>query len=186
MAFMKRLIENLPLILGIAALLLAPMAQAEKADRSKPINVEADSVKVDDVNKVAIYEGHVVMTQGTLMITADRVEVHQDDKGAVSGVATGQPVYFRQKMEASSEYAEGWADRIDYDGQGEKIKLIGHARLKRGIDELRGDQITYDNVTEFFQAKGNTTGAPGRVHAVIRPRNGADASAAPSPAAAKP
>ncbi|MEW5770648.1 MAG: lipopolysaccharide transport periplasmic protein LptA [Pseudomonadota bacterium] len=162
------------LLLCLAVALAAP-AHAERADRGKPINVEADSVKVDDIKKVAVYEGHVVMTQGTLMITAERIEVRQDDKGEVFGTALGKPIYFRQKMEASSEFAEGWAERIDYDGASGKLVLAGQARLKRGIDELRGEQISYDSRSEFFQAKGGSGGPSGRVRAVIRPRNGAPA-----------
>lgn len=180
MEAMKRPVETLVLCLGILAFI--PAAQAEKADRDKPINVEADSVKVDDVKRVATYEGHVVLSQGTLMINADRIEVRQDDKGVVSGLATGSPVYFRQKMEASSEFAEGWAARIEYDSQGDKIKLMGQARLKRGIDELRGEQITYDSRSEFFQAKGGTSGTSGRVRAVIRPRNSGNSSGTTSSA----
>jgi lipopolysaccharide export system protein LptA len=165
---MRRLIETL--LLSLAILMMVPSAQAERADRDKPINVEADSVRMDDVKKVAVYEGHVVLTQGTLMITADRIEVRQDDQGVVSGLATGKPVYFRQKMESGAEFAEGWAERIEYDGQGNKIRLTGQARLKRGIDELRGDTISYDSSTEFFQARGGASGTSGRVRAVIRPR----------------
>lgn len=175
---MRKAVEILLLGLGILAISFA--AQAERADRDKPINVEADSVRMDDVKKVATYEGHVVMTQGSLMITADRIEVRQDDKGVVSGLATGKPVYFRQKMDASDEFAEGWAERIEYDGQGHKIKLMGQARLKRGIDELRGELITYDSASEFFQAKGGNSGASGRVRAVIRPRANDGAATAPA------
>lgn len=178
MEAMRRTVEIL--LLGMIVLTFGQAAQAEKADRERPINVEADSVRVDDVKKVASYEGHVVMTQGTLMITADRIEVRQDDKGVVSGLATGKPVYFRQKMEASSEFAEGWADRIEYDGQSDKIKLMGQARLKRGIDELRGELITYDSASEFFQAKGGSSGASGRVRAVIRPRTSGTATTVPA------
>lgn len=184
MEAMKRPAELL--LLCLVAWAAIPAAHAERADRDKPINVEADSVRMDDVKKVATYDGHVVLTQGTLMITADRIEVRQDDKGVVSGLATGNPVYFRQKMEASSEYAEGWAERIEYDGQGDKIRLLGQARLKRGIDELRGNLITYDSSSEFFQAKGGTSGASGRVRAVIRPRNNANTSGTPTAVPAKP
>ncbi len=164
---MKTIIEIALVCLG---LLVALPALAERADREKPINVEADSVKVDDMKRVAVYEGHVVMTQGTLMINANRVDIQQDAKGVVTGFATGKPVYFRQKMDASNELAEGWADNVEYDGQAGTIKLMGQARLKRGIDELRGEQITYDSNTEFFQAKGSTNGGNGRVRAVLRPR----------------
>lgn len=167
---MNRMIVKL-LLPALGVLLLhVGGARAEKADRHKPINVEADSARMDDVKKVAIYEGHVVMTQGTLLIEADRIEVRQESKGMVSGQATGNPVYFRQKLDASDEFAEGWAQRIEYDGQGETIKLMGQARLKRGIDELRGNLITYDSTKEFFQAQGGSAGTPGRVRAVIRPR----------------
>ena len=171
MPTMNRKIARLLLPALCAALLLhVGGVRAEKADRDKPINVEADRVRMDDIKKVAIYEGHVVLTQGTLLIEADRIEVRQDSKGVVSGQATGNPVYFRQKMDASDEFAEGWAQRIEYDGQGETIKLMGQARLKRGIDELRGNLITYDSTKEFFQAQGGSAGTPGRVRAVIRPR----------------
>jgi lipopolysaccharide export system protein LptA len=160
-------------------LLAAPSAWAEKADRDKPVNVEANSLRVDDAKKVAVYEGHVVMTQGTLMITADRIDVRQDDQGFSSGEAHGKPAYFRQKMDGKDEFAEGWAERIDYDGRGDKLKLTGQARLKRGEEELRGSLITYDGATEYYQAQGGVSGAPGRVRAVIRPKNNNTPAAKP-------
>jgi lipopolysaccharide export system protein LptA len=154
----------------VCLLALALPAHAEKADREKPVNVEADSVRVDDVKRVSVYEGHVILTQGTLMITADRIDVRQDEQGLASGEAVGKPAYFRQKMDNSEEYAEGWAQRVEYDSRVEKLKLIGQARLKRGIDELRGQLITYDGMTEYYQAVGSTSAGPGRVRAVIRPK----------------
>jgi lipopolysaccharide export system protein LptA len=147
-------------------------AWAEKADKDKPVNLESDSARMDDIQKLAIYEGHVVLTQGTLLITAERIDVRQDEHGFSSGEAAGKPVYFRQKMEGSDEYAEGWANRLEYDGRAEKLKLIGQARLKRGEDDLRGNLITYDGKTESFQAQGSISGSPGRVRAVIRPKTG--------------
>jgi len=72
-------------------LLLTPLAHAEKADKTKPVNVEADSVRVEDAKKTAVYEGHVVLTQGTLMMTADRIDVRQDEQGFSSGDASGKP-----------------------------------------------------------------------------------------------
>ncbi len=163
----------------ICLLALTPPAWAEKADRDKPVNIEANTLKADDIKKVAIYEGKVILTQGTLMITADRLEVRQDEQGFSSGDADGKPAYFRQKMDpkpgekgdAQGEYAEGWADRIEYDGRGDKLRLVGQAKLKRGEEELRGNLITYDGTTEYFQAQGSISGSPGRVKAVIRPKN---------------
>ena len=153
-----------------ALLLLAWPVHAEKADKSKPINLEADSVRVEDAKKTAIYEGHVVMTQGTLMMTADRIDVRQDGQGFATGDASGKPVYFRQKMEGRDEFAEGWADRILYDGRADKLRLSGEARLKRGDEELRGNLIIYDARSEFYQAQGSSNGVRGRVRATILPK----------------
>ena len=114
-----------------------------------------------------------------LLFTADRIEVRQDDRGFSNGDAVGKPAFFRQKLdpkagvkpEAGAEYAEGWAERIEYDGRGDKLRLVGQARLKRGEEELRGNLITYDGATSFYQAQGSISGSPGRVRAVIRPKN---------------
>jgi len=185
---MKKRTEILLISFWIIGLLTAWPVHAERADRDKPINVEADSVKMDDVKKSATYEGRVVLSQGTLMLTAERVEVRQNENNVITGVATGSPVYFRQKMDVSGDLAEGWAEQIEYDGQTNKLKLIsttGQARLKKGVDELRGNQIVYDSATEFFQAKGNG-GAASRVHAVIRPKPPTVPQEAPVQPAAKP
>lgn len=166
-------------LFALLALLVLPWpAAAERADRDKPIQIEADRLKVDDVRKISVYEGHVVLTQGTLMITAQRIDIRQDEQGMTSGEAQGKPAYFRQRMDpkpgakadAPGEYVEGWAERIEYDGRGDKLRLIGQARLLRGEDELRGNLITYDGVTGHYQAQGGIGGAPGRVRAVIRPK----------------
>ena len=162
------------LIGSLVASLMAPgLAVAERGDRDKPINIEADSVKVDDIKKTALYEGHVVLSQGTLSIQADRIDIRENEKGQITALAEGKPAHFRQKMDQSPEYAEGWAEQIDYDGRGETLKLNGQARLKRGIDEVRGNQIVYEASTDIFQAVGGANGKPGRVRAVIRPKTSA-------------
>jgi len=93
---------------GIAcAMLAAAGARAEKADRDKPVTIEADRVSVDDVKKVQTFEGNVQLVKGTLVIRAERIVVTQDDDGYQRGVATGSasvPPRFRQKREGLDEY----------------------------------------------------------------------------------
>lgn len=157
---------------GMCAALLAFSAHAEKADRDKPVNLEADTVTLDDIKKVSVYQGNVVMTQGTLMLRADRVQVTQNAKGLDKVDATGSPVAFRQKMDGSDEFIEGFADRVEFDGVNRQLELIGQARLRRGSDELRGTQISYNANTEFFKVVGQPGAKTpsGRVRAVIRPK----------------
>lgn len=161
-----------PALVLFMALLAGQPAFAERADRDKPMNIEADSARMDDVRKLAIYEGKVVMTQGTLWLSADRVDVRQDPEGFTSGVAVGKPVQFRQKLEGRDEFAEGWADRIEYDARQEVVRLIGNARLKKGEEELRGSLVTYNAKNEQFHATGSLPGqTKGRVRAVILPKS---------------
>jgi lipopolysaccharide export system protein LptA len=157
-------------MLGIA--LLAAPAHAEKADRDKPVNLEADTVTLDDIRKVGVYQGNVILSQGTLMLRADRVQVTQNADGLERVSATGRPVAFRQKLDDREEFIEGFADRIEYNGVTSQLELIGQARLRRGTDELRGAQISYNANTEFYKVVGEPGAQTpsGRVRAVIRPK----------------
>ncbi len=166
-----------------AGILTAP-AYAEKADRDKPVNLEADTVTLDDLKKISVYQGNVVLNQGTLMVRADRVQVTQNASGLDQVSAAGRPVTFRQKLDGREEYIEGFADRIEYNNVSSQLELIGEARLRRGVDELRGAQISYNANTEFYKVVGqpNAQTPSGRVRAVIRPKPRAG-QAAEQPAA---
>jgi len=164
-------------LLGIAAAGLPDQeARAERADREQPVNLEADRVELDDTRKEATFHGNVTLTQGTLMIKADKIIVKQDDSGFQYGIAYGKPAYFRQKREGFEDFIEGFSERLEYDGRADKVQMFTNARIQRGGDEVRGDYISYDATTEFFQVLGGgktaaTPGNPqGRVRAVIQPK----------------
>lgn len=176
-------------LLGVLAVLALPAA-AEKTDREKPVNLEADRVTIDDAKQIAVFEGNVLLTQGTMQIRGERMEVRQDKDGFKQGTTVGSPAYFRQKREGYDEFIEGWADRIEYDGRAETLQMFTRAQLKRGQDEVRGNYISYDARTEFFQVTGGTKptapGGPGeRVRAVIQPKPKEPPAAAP-PVTLKP
>jgi lipopolysaccharide export system protein LptA len=165
---MKTVVSSLILAL---ACLASTTALAEKADRTRPIQIEADAVRMDDAKKSAVYEGNVMLSQGSLSIAADRIEVHQDDQGMARGEATGQPVHFRQKLEGREEYLDARAKRVEYDARSETMRLTGNAWISQGSDELRGGVIVYDVRTERYQAQGaSEDNKQGRVRAMIRPR----------------
>lgn len=165
-----------------AALLAGYMpAYAEKADKTKPVNLEADTVTMDDINKTSLYMGNVILIQGTLVLRADQVQARQNDQGLQSVTAIGRPVAFRQKTDGRDEYLEGYADRVEFDNVTSQLELIGNARLRRGQDELRGAQISYNGNTEFYKVIGqlNAQSPAGRVRAVIRPKSAAGGAPAP-------
>ncbi len=176
-------------MLALAALLL-PVAHAEKADRDKPVNVESDRVTVDDAKQLTLFEGRVILTQGTMLIRGDRMEVRQDKEGFKHGTVWGNQAYFKQKREGLNEYVEGWGERIEYDSRADKVQLFTRAAMKKGDDDVAGDYISYDATTEFFQvigggAKAATANNPdGRVRTVLQPKAKTQASAAPAPPSA--
>ena len=158
-----------------ACMLAISAAHAEKGDRDKPIHLEADRVTVDDAKQIATFIGNVVLTQGTMVIRGDRLEVRQDKEGFRHGTTWGNLAYIRQKRDAMDEYVEGWAERIEYDSRADKVQMFNRAIMKRGEDEVRGNYISYDITTEFFQVvggatKGASTGGDGRVRAIMQPK----------------
>lgn len=166
-----------PVAVLLAALLGTPPASAEKVDRSLPLTIEADkSSTVDLAKQVVVFLGNVVITQGTMRIEADRVEVREMPEGWRSAVATGtptQPATFRQKRDGVDETIDGRAQRIEYDGRADTVRLSGDAvmrRLRAGApaDEVSGALITYDNARELFSVAGS--GSDSRVRAVLTPR----------------
>lgn len=179
----------------LAALLATSPAQAEKADRDKPVKIEADRVSVDDLKKVQVFEGNVQLSMGTLTLRAERIVVTQDAQGYQRGVATGSATAlprFRQKREGSEEFIEGEAERIEHDAKLEKTEFHHRAWMKSGLDEVRGKFISYDAKSENYVVSGGATpGAAGRassggerVRAIIQPKNRTPASDAVAPASA--
>lgn len=148
---------------------------AEVSDREKPINLEADRMEIDDAKKVATLTGNVVVSQGTLTIKSDRMVITQDTGGFSKGVAYGNPATFRQKREGFDEYIDGQALRMEYDGRNEMLELFDKAVVRKGPEEVRGNYISYNSRTEFYQAFGSTKDSEGkevagRVRAVIIPK----------------
>lgn len=168
---------------AIAAVLLsiyAFPAFAERADREKPINIEADRINVDDVKKVQVFDGNVVLNQGTLQIRANRIVVTQDADGFQKGTALGGAnglARFRQKREGKDDFVEGEGERIEHDAHNEKTELFVRAWVKSGSDEVKGNYISYDALTEKYlvttgggETKSATGAAQARVRAIIQPK----------------
>jgi lipopolysaccharide export system protein LptA len=181
----------------LAALLLGTVlvpAFAERADRGKPMVVEADKPGTVDLQRqVVVFNGNVVIAQGTMEIRADRVELRELPDGFRAATATGtagRQATYRQKRDGVDETVQGSADRIEYDGRTETLKFIGNGSVRRlrgttVADEITGATIVWDNSAELFSVQGGnaTTANPGgRVRAVLSPRAEPASAAATTPA----
>ena len=185
-----RAFMNIPLphlLLGVVCAVLASTASAEKADRNKPMNIESDALRYDDLKQVSIFTGNVVLTKGTIVIRGARVEVRQDPEGYQFGVAIAEPgkrAFFRQKREGVDEYIEGEGETIEYDGKADIVKFIKKAEMRRLrgatlADETTGEVVVYDNNTDVFTVDGGgpkgLTSGRGRVRTMLTPKENKDA-----------
>jgi lipopolysaccharide export system protein LptA len=194
-----------PAVLALALAGIGFAAQAEKADRAKPMNIEADSMRYDDLKQTSVFTGNVVVTKGTITIRGERIDVRQDPEGYQYGVVTAAPgklAYYKQKRDAGNdEWIEGESDTIQYDSRADNVKFIGHAVMRRLIgakvnDESSGPLIVYDQSNDTFTVNGAslppdasvTAQQPGgRVRAILTPKPaaaGGAPAASPAPPAA--
>ena len=171
------------LLFALITALTVVGASAEKADRNKPMNIEADTLKHDEQKQLTFFSGKVLMTKGSLVLKAARMEVKQDAQGnqiATLSAEPGDRIFFRQKREGLDEYTEGEAETAIYNSQADTLTLSNRAelRLVRGTvvaDRIQGQQIVLNNTTEVFSVDGKsstTQGASGsqRVKATLTPR----------------
>ncbi|MFT4241310.1 MAG: lipopolysaccharide transport periplasmic protein LptA [Acidovorax sp.] len=194
----------LPTLLLAALACAHGAAQAEKADRAKPMNIEADALRHDELKATSVFSGRVVMTKGTIVLRGARLDVRQDADGYQYGVVTAEPgkrAFFRQKRDTApgmpDEFIEGESEVIEYDGKADNVRFITRAELRRyrGAvlnDEITGAVIVYNNLTDVFTVDGQrapassgAVPAPGsRVRAVLAPKDSPPPPAAPASAPA--
>lgn len=204
--------HRLPSILLLAALACTlGVAHAEKADRAKPMNIEADALRHDELKQTSVFSGRVVMTKGTIILRGARLDVRQDAEGYQYGVVTAEPgkrAFFRQKRDtlpgAPDEFIEGESEVIEYDGKADNVRFITRAELRRYrgsllSDEITGAVIVYNNLTDVFtvdgqrkpstSTAGDTPAPGGRVRAVLSPKDpppGAQGATPPAAAGSAP
>jgi lipopolysaccharide export system protein LptA len=181
--------------LALAALTLWPAwSLAEKADRGKPMHVEADRLRFDEAKQVRVITGNVLITKGSIVIRGARVELRQDAAGnqyAKVIAEAGRRAFFRQKRDGLDEFIEGEGETIDYDGKADTVRFVGQAEMRRlrGVtlfDQMSGNLISYDNQTDVFSVDGAgaSTGAAtpggGRIRLMLTPPPDAAAGAVPT------
>jgi len=170
--------------LALSLALVPVAASAEKADRDKPMNIEADRLTHDELGQVSIFTGRAVLTKGTLVMRGSRIEIREDPDGYQSGVIlpeANKRAFFRQKREAVDEFMEGEALRIEFDGKTDRVKLINQAEARRYrgavlTDQMMGNLIIYDNLADVLSVDGQASKADGktgtgRVKAILAPRS---------------
>lgn len=184
---------SLPLLCALLWIVQWAPAWAEKADRDKPMQVEADRMQHDEGKKLTQFFGKVLAVKGTMVMRAARMDVHQDAQGKQKAwlwAEPGERVFFRQKREGLDEYTEGEAETAEYEGATDVVTLLTRSemRILRGTqlaDQLQGHKIVFNNTTEVMTVDGQRKDSASdarsqRVRAVLVPKPAASAPVAPA------
>ncbi len=176
-------------------------AQALATDQSQPVHVEADAMQYNDVKQTSVFTGNVVVTKGSMVIRAAKVEVRQTPDGYSDAIAYGSPsklATYEQTMDAQAgeptPAIHGQAVTIDYNGKTDVVTFTGQAMLDRLLngklsDRAQGQVITYNGLTDVFAVVGGKGGATpsnpdGRVRVMLSPRHAQAPAGSSQPAPA--
>ena len=166
----------LPSMIGLLAAMSSTLLWALPSDRNQPIRIQADTAELDDRNGVAIYVGDVIITQGSMKITGDRVTVTQTNNGGIDTVTSvGRPAYFEQNPAADKNVVKAYGLTIQYFAAKDRVVLLDQARIVQDGNTFSGEKIVYDTQRQIVNAgranTGNITTPSPRIDMILQPRN---------------
>lgn len=123
-----------------------------------PVNIQSDSANFDEKKGLAIHQGHVLITQGSRLLSADHLEIYRNKEGKIQSIiAKGSPASFEANPDPNKPKIFGQANTLQYYPKENKIILVDSAELKQEDKTLQGALITYhfDTQTLESDAKAN-------------------------------
>ncbi len=173
---------GIPDLIAAFALAMTSAAWALSTDKNQPIEIEADYAELRKNERVTVYTGNVIVTQGSIRMWGDKLTVHYDENDDLKdAVLDGKPARFKQRPDGRDEDFEGEAIRMEYHARDERLHLIDKARLSQGKSIFSGPLIVYDTKNSILTAQsrpvtsiegetGENKPASGRVRVIIPPK----------------
>ena len=128
---------------------------ALSTDSQQPIEIEADFAELDDQEGRTIYVGNVIVTQGSIKMTGDKLKVlFNEDRDLEHVHMEGRPAYFKQTPDGGKEDVEGEGLIIEYHAKKSLLHLIQKAKLTQGNRLFTGDRINYDSAKSVITGRG--------------------------------
>lgn len=145
----------------------AENAKNTSSDDNLPIEVTANSLDAQDKKGISIYQGSVVITQGTTTIKGDKVTLHHPQRKISTAIVTGNPATFKRYIQDENGWITGHADKITYSVSQKTLLLEGHAQVvQEGQNSISGPKIFYDLTHKTLTAKG---GKQNRIKMIFTP-----------------
>jgi len=170
---MKSLSKHLfqTLLLSFITLWQIPAWSAENddPDAQKPIEITADQLEFSKKSGKSIYTGHVIVTQGSMKLTGDKVIMLHPQQKIQKVEVYGRPAYFKKYLPTEKKWNQGHAQTIIYWATSKKIRLIGQAFFQQGnSNQISGPELIYDMNQQTLQAHA-TEQEKSRIHVTIQP-----------------
>lgn len=143
-------------------------AWALGSDRSKPMHIEADLADINEKTGISIYTGNVVVIQGSLRITAEKLTIYSKNKVFEKMISIGNPATFKTRPDGKDQDVRGKGKRIEYFTTRDTVYFIDDAQLEQDGSKFDSDRIVYDILNDKVNA-GLTKGDD-RVRIIIQPK----------------
>jgi len=148
-------------IIFLISMFFTTLSFALLEDANQPIEIEAESVIVDELAGFNEFSGNAEVRQGSLLMTAELIQVQTNADGVETMKAQGtvdRPAKYIQSQESQARFIEATATLITYDLNESMIFLVGNANLIQGFDSFSGDTLTYDINSDKVIVKGSKDG----------------------------
>ncbi|MGI9384493.1 MAG: LptA/OstA family protein [Methyloligellaceae bacterium] len=167
---------------------------------NEPIDIESDTLEVQDAKKVAIFRGNVKAVQGGMTVRSRELHVNYEGDQATSGTKSTSETKSASgsKSEITRIRAKGkvlittendqntTSDWADFDVPGQLVTIGGNVVLTQGGNVIKGDKLVINlktGVSRFENQGGPWTplNAEKRVKGLFLPkkRNGKDSAQEP-------
>ncbi len=173
---LKHFIDSHNFIFVTLLALFTANTAALPGDREQPIQIDADSAERNERTGITSYIGSVELTQGSLKILANRIDIYTINGEVDHTIATGESAYLTQQQSADKGPVEAWANKIKYSMNTEIVNLMGDARIEQEGSIVESPEIDYFADQELVTAKGNAGSKNERVHVTLPPKNNGDKS----------
>jgi lipopolysaccharide export system protein LptA len=159
--------------------------QGFSKNRNQPIQIEANSLEVQDKNKLATFRGQVRVKQGDTELRCSTLVVYYEEGGAPAAkgpasTALGSEAQRIRRLEAKGNVIvqqkeqTATGDTGTFDMRKNTITLNGNVVVSHGRNVLRGDRLVVDMAT----AVSHLESTRGRVQGLFQPsdRDGSSTS----------
>lgn len=153
-------------------ILFSALSNALPDDAAQDLLLESESLEYDQIAGTITYSGNVIMQQGSMRITADKVIIQGNSTQANQVNAHGSPALFQQTPSIGAEPVKAQANELVYQVEDKSLLLQGNAYLNQEGSSLSGNRIEYDVTKAIVKASSDTSKGKTeqRVRMVIPPK----------------